>query len=175
MLKIGNGIEMTPERYEQAGPLCKFGPGGDFIVAWEPEPSGPSQLPNRPLRLLASTLEAAAVALGLKRADLCAPSGSAFCSNELTVFDREKARNATKNVRTNNTAYPAPVAAIKNDRVFSAEPMLFPDLGRNGVRAKHKPKHRIRAYHRTAKKGSALGFAEQGSLFENQFKSARTA
>jgi hypothetical protein len=175
MLKIGNGIEMMPERYEQTGPLCKFGPGGDFIVAWEPEPSGRLQLPNRPLRLLSATLEAAAVALGLKHTDLCAPSGSAFCSNELTVFDREKARNAAKNVRTNNTAYPAPVAVAKNDRVFSAEPMLFPDLGRNGVRVKPKPKHRIRAYHRTAKKGSALGFAEQGSLFENQFKSARTA
>jgi hypothetical protein len=38
--------KMMPQTDGQAEPLCKFGPGGDFITAWQPEltkPSGPQE------------------------------------------------------------------------------------------------------------------------------------
>jgi len=58
---------------------------------------------------------------------------------------------------------------------LSSEPMLFPDDCRISIRTGHKPKHGVRAYRRTAKKGPARGLSRQGSLFKSDFKSARTA
>jgi len=44
---------MISDREKQAEPLCKFGPGGDFVAAWEPESS---HRPNVLARLLGSAV-----------------------------------------------------------------------------------------------------------------------
>ncbi len=180
---------MTPERNIQIEPLCKFGPGGDYVAAWPPEPSDVFEISSRLVRLLSSAAEVVAVIFGFKRA---AKGSGTFCRNgpkgalhkryltpllpdERIVFDRERVINEAEISRIGDTAHAKTIAVAKNGRAFSAEPMLFPDPGGNGVRIKHKSKHRIRAYSRVAKKGSALRFAEQGSLFEGQFRSAKTA
>jgi len=166
---------MVAQKTRQVAPLCKFGPGGDFEVAWWPEPSEIVAMSNRPLRLLSAVLEVLVVLLGVKRTGARVSWTNHACDSEVVDFDREKAKNAAEDSKLGRTAYAPATAVADNGGALSAEPMLFPDLGGNGVRVKHKPKHRIRTYRRVAKKGSALRFAEQGSLFESQFQSAKTA
>jgi hypothetical protein len=157
---------MKPERENQAEPLCKFGPGGDFVAAWEPKPSVYAEALAR---LLGSAVEALAAAFGLKRVT------TLVCSNEPTVNNTEKSNDAIENSTAHDSADAASTPASANDSMFSREPLLFPDLGRNGIQIKHKPKHRIRASRRTAKKGAAFRIPKQGSLFEGQFTRARIA
>ncbi len=165
----------TPERNSQAGPICKFGPGGDFIAIWQPEPSESSEVSNCLVKLLTSVVEALAVVIGLKRIRSYVPLRNAFCSDELTVCHKEKVINVVENSKAYNTVDSAPTAAIENGSSFPGEPVLFPNLSRNGIRIKHKPKHNIRTYRRTTKKWSAFRLSKQGSLFESQFQSAQTA
>jgi hypothetical protein len=168
-------MKTMPERNGQVEPLCKFGPGGNFAVAWRPEPPEVLDMSNRLVRLLGAALEVLAVIFGCKQTAAHVLWRDTAHGSEVIDFDREKARNAAENSRLSDTAHAPAIAVADTGGAFSGEQMLFPDLGGDGVRAKHKPKHRIRAYRRVAKKGAALGFGEQGTLFESQFKSAKTA
>jgi hypothetical protein len=157
---------MKPDKKRQAEPICKFGPGGDFVSAWQPKPS---ERAEAVAKLLSSSVKAFAAAFGLKRATtLVRP-------DEQTDRHMEKPNDAIENGTTNDSTYTASAPATANDSSFSAEPLLFPDLVRDGIRIKHKPKHRIRASRRTAKKGAAFRIPKQGSLFEGQFTRARIA
>lgn len=169
-------MKMRPERNRQIEPLCKFGPGGDFVAAWPPERSKTSEMSNLFVRLLESAFEVVAV-LVEKGSGAFSAKHAPIRSNKrlLTPFLKERVIDEAEISRIGDTAHAKAIAVATNGRAFSAEPMLFPDPGGNGVRIKHKPKHRIRAYRRVAKKGSAVRFAEQGSLFESQFRSAKTA
>ena len=170
---------MIPDREKQAEPLCKFGPGGDFVAAWEPKTS---EHPETLARLLGSAVDALAAAFGLKRAgadmhlnsNIC-PSTGVPGTNEPTVRHTEKLNDAIENSTARDSTYPAPAPASANGGAFSGEPLLFPDLSRNGIRIKHKPKHRIRTSRRAAKKGAAFRIPKQGSLFEGEFTRARIA
>jgi len=168
-------MKMMPDKNRQVEPLCKFGPGGDFVTAWQPQRAGVFETSSRLVRLLSSAVEVVAVILGFKRAGPYVSLRGDSCRDELIVLDREKVINAAQISRTGDTAYPPATTVADNGGTLSAEPMLFPDLGGDGVGVKHKPKHGIRTYRRVAKKRSALRFAEQGSLFEGQFQSAKTA
>jgi hypothetical protein len=191
---------MIPVREKQVEPLCKFGPGGDFVDAWEPK------LSERPIvlaKLLDTAVDAITAAFGFKSnsADASSPlhrkvscggmklttphlhpekSGrvplsSGFYPNEPTLHNTEKLNDAIENSTTQDSTDAAPAPAPANGSPFPGEPLLFPDLGRNGLRIKHKPKHRVRASRRAAKKGPAFRIPKQGSLFEGQLARARIA
>jgi hypothetical protein len=164
---------MKPDKERQAEPLCKFGPGGDFVAVWQPKPSECAEVVAR---LLSSAVEALAAAFGLKRSTppICPPK-EVPGTNEQTDFQMEKPKDAIEISTARDSTDPASAPAPANDSQFSAEPLLFPDLVRNGIRIKHKPKHRIRTSHRASKKGAAFRIPKQGSLFESQFPRARIA
>ena len=124
---------------KQIEPVCRFGPGGDFISVWPSEP---------------------------QRFSLASKN---------IPFRKEILEYTAGTTRANGPAYPAPATVIKGDSLFPDEPMLFTDDWRVGLRAGHKPKHHIRAYRRAVKKRPALVLAGQGSLFDANFKSAKTA
>jgi hypothetical protein len=157
---------MKPNRERQVEPLCKFGPGGDFVSAWEPKPSERAEVVPR---LLISAVEALAAAFGIKRAT------PIIRPNEQTERHTEKVNDAIENGTTSDSTDAASAPAPANDNTLSREPLLFPDLVRNGIRIKHKPKHHIRASRRATKKGAAFRVPKQGSLFEGQFPRARIA
>lgn len=157
---------MKPDKERQTEPLCKFGPGGDFVVVWEPKPSEYAEIVASSL---SSAVKALAAGFGLKR------SPPPICPNEKTDFHMEKPKDAIEISTARDSTDAASAPAPANDRKFSAEPLLFPDLVRNGIPIKHKPKHRIRTSHRAAKKGAAFRIPKQGSLFEGQFTRARIA
>jgi hypothetical protein len=163
---------MKPDRERQAEPLCKFGPGGDFVAAWEPEPS---ERLEALARLLSSAVEALTAAFGLKRTGANTSSSSNFYPDEPSIRHTEITNDAIKNSTARDSTYTASAPAFANDSMVSAEPLLFPDLVRNGIRIKHKPKHRIRASNRAAKKGIAFRIPKQGSLFEGQLAGAGIA
>jgi hypothetical protein len=110
---------------KQTEPVCKFGPGGDFVSFWPAE--------------------------------------------------KEREEYAAKNGGFEEPSHPAPDSTIKGDSQFSGEPMLFADDWRVGAAVRHKPKHGIRAHHRTATKRATVQFPRQGSLFNANFKSAKSA
>ena len=172
--------KMTDENDKQAEPLCRFGPGGDFITCWDSEPIGPEYSSNRIAKLMISIIEALSVSIGIRQ-KIAFMNINHFgqeesdSTNEVDVFDKEATHNAVKSTESAERNDSATASAAEDDSRLPAEPMLFPDAGGDGRRIKYQPKHRIRTYRRTAKKRPAFRFCEQGSLFEGQFRSARTA
>ena len=166
---------MTPQKNSQAKPLCKLGPGGDFVTVWQPQPSSSSGPSNHLVKFLTSTVEIVTMLLGLNRNSPCVGSKSAYYFSECVVCQKEEATNAVSSSNLCSTIDPAPATITEDTRPFSREPMLFPDHSGIGVRTKHKPKHRVRTRSRAAKKRLALRLSEQSSLFELGFKSAKTA
>jgi len=109
---------MYGRKHAQIGPVCKFGPGGDFVSIW-PE----------------------------RFAGLYQPG----------------------------PAYTGVAAGDEGDGRLPAQPMLFADDFRTAGANQHKPKRRIRAYRRAAKKKVHLEFSRQGSLFAADAHCAKTA
>lgn len=135
------GRKMNTEKRTRIGPVCKFGPGGDFVSVW------PRQL--KPLfRRSQSRLVRLLGSMGGTIAEL---------------FDSEF---STVQIES---------AGAEGGGGVSSEPMLFADDWRAGRQIRHKPKHRIRAYRRAAKKRAAVEFSGQGTLFEADGKSTKTA
>jgi len=165
-------------------PLCKFGPGGDFVAAWQPpllsadrKTRGPqdSTLLNPLARLLASAVEVAAVVFGLRRTSAFVQLGNTSRPDKPTDSHTEKVRNAIEHSRSFGATDAPAAPVIKDDRRFSRESLLFPDVRRNGRRVEDKPKHHIRAYRGAAKKGAAVRFVKQGTLFDAQPGGVRIA
>ncbi len=166
---------MTPEYNGSIEPLCTFGPGGDFVAHWSPEGTKTCEWSNPLVRCLAAGVEIVAVILGLQRSSAFIGLENSAGSNELYHCHKESNIHAVEDSEARDTTDPSPAPASADGGAISGEPMLFPDLRRNGVRIEPKPKHRLRAHHRAAKKGSALRFAQQGTLFDVDFTSARIA
>ncbi len=141
----GSGGGLRPDEFE---PVCRFGPGGDFVSIW-PE-SSEFQLPSqsRLLKVLACLNEIIGGLLGSEFNQLLAAAPK---------------------------AQPVPAARFDQSRKSQAQPMLFPDDSRVGLRAVHKPRLRTRAHRGTAKKRPRIDLDEQGLLFAADLKIARTA
>lgn len=168
--------KMESRLNKQIEPICKFGPGGDFVSVWPKEPTfSLKPAPNRLTKLLNSIAEIINATLGSEFDSATeVPTDIAPETNRI-LYHEEKLKYAAKNTKADKPAYPTAATVIKNNRRLSSEPMLFADDWGVGGRAGHKSKHHIRAYRRTAKKRPALSLPGQGSLFEANFKSARTA
>ena len=139
---------MDSDADKQFEPVCRFGPGGDFVSIW-PE-SSEFQLPSqsRLLKVLACLNEIIGGLLG-------------------SEFNQSSAA-APK-------AQLIPTARFDQSRKSQAQPMLFPDDSRVGLRAVHKPRLRTRAHRRIVKKRPRINHAEQYLLFAAELKIARTA
>ena len=157
-------------------PVCKFGPGGDFVSVWPPEPS---KSPQRRVTSLSEVLACIRQIMG-KPEDSEVDVGSSWRAGvrrlaEQHLRQKEDSEYAGRITEAANAAYAAPAAGIKGGRLFSGEQRLFADDWGTGMRAQHKPKHRFRAHRRAAKKRAADSLPGQGTLFELDFRSAKSA
>jgi hypothetical protein len=166
---------MTSDLNGQIEPLCTFGPGGDFVAHWPPEGTKYCEWSTPFVRLLAVTVEIVAVIFGLRRSIAFIDPANLPGANELRGYDEERIAHADEISQAHDTTDPSPASASADGSALSGEPMLFPNLRRDGVRIEHQPKHRLRAHHRAAKKGSALRFSKQGTLFNIDFTRAQIA
>lgn len=158
---------------EDFEPVCRFGPGGDFTFdVFSRDLLAAPKADNSLTRVLKtiSQIMAATLSSEFNRASVKIEKYSTT-QHLHTGGIPEYAHNSKSEEPTN----PETVAATTGDLLFPNEPMLFADNCRNGIRTAHKQEHRVRAHRRTTKKRTAMRFAGQGSLFETNVKSVRTA
>ena len=75
---------MTLEKNRQTEPLCKFGPGGDFVTVWQPDLSA-SRLTNRFTKLISLIAELLAIIIGFKRSSPSLLLNNSFHRNEYSL------------------------------------------------------------------------------------------
>jgi len=139
--------------YEQNQPLCKFGPGGDFVSCW---PGSAGIVPAEKPGGIAESLVEIITALLAGRLE---PAGSSEAQNRRPILKYELTH--AKNQLSTTAG---------NVRKIPSQQLLFPDNSGTSRAAGHRHKHRLRP-HRTA---SRRKFA-QHTLFETSFKTAKTA
>jgi hypothetical protein len=157
-------------------PLCRFGPGGDFTSDWFAQSAGPTPSSNNRLNnILASLSEIIAAMLGAGPDDYTVKSEKYSRQAKRIIFPKSELKHADKDIKPDKTADPAPAPVVNDGSSLPEQQMLFPDDGGDSRRASNKPKYRIRTYRRASKKKAPVSLFGQGSLFDDNLKSARTA
>ena len=160
---------------ESNQPLCRFGPGGDFVSEW---PAGAQILDNHAGGLTKVLNSISDIITGLLGSQ---PDETTLISNEIKGCDattpcrKEESEYAIEHTDIENRTYTPTITIIKGNRRFPGKQMLFADDWRAGSGNENKPKHHIRTHRRTAKKRPSGSLPGQGSLFETDFKGAKTA
>ena len=158
---------MKAQEQRMSEPLCRFGPGGDYIWLMECgdlrilKSSGNSL--NRALAAIAETVQ---VLLGVD---------GLIVEAEKINYETEETENAIRSERTFEQNNTSTGAITKNYRIFPDGVFLFADDRRVGTGTGDKPKHRVRAYRRPAKKRTSIKLSGQSTFFESDLSSARTA
>lgn len=142
------------EKTINIGPICRFGPGGDYVSVWPGEPVNPAEQPNNALTGILNVLAGMIEALRGNR-DI-----------------RGKINNETDDRRGIDTPTGADVTG---NHGAPKQRWLFADDRRAGGTIKYKPHHRIRAHRASAKKRVCFGPAGQSTLFESNLKGTKSA
>ena len=158
-------------------PVCRFGPGGDYVKNW---PGAKSQSPIQGANPLGKVLALIADVMGTTvSGELMIQSQkrlyiSAAGIPKKTQADiegptdnhllREKQSGAAN--QADHTSNAPSTAGTKDSSRIAKEPMLFADDSGSSGRAGRKPHHRIRAYRRASRKRTARRLEGQGTLFE---------
>jgi hypothetical protein len=157
-------------------PLCRFGPGGDFTSDWLTQSAGHAPSSNNRLnKILASLNEIIAAMLGAELDDHAVKNEKYQLEAKRIIFPNGELKHADKNIDPDKTPDPATVPTVNDGSSLPDQQMLFPDDGGDSRRAPNKPKYRIRTYRKASKKKALVSFFGQGSLFDDNLKSARTA
>lgn len=146
---------MNQEEDKQNEPICRFGPGGDFVWVWPRE------------RLVSPQAEAGGLGRLLGRLN--------EIMFKLLGSEEDKSEYVNENSKADSETYAASATVIRANRQLQREPMLFSDDWGAGVGTGSKPKHRVRTHRRASKKRPSLRVWGQGSLFDADLRSARTA
>jgi hypothetical protein len=150
---------MEREKIINIGPICRFGPGGEYVTNWPLEWEDPT---SRPQGLFTKLLNMFVGMIEALRGNM---------SEQGIPYYVSKGRSIEPPRRT----YAAAGTVIKHNRWICDQPGLFADDWRAGAAVKHKPKHIIRAHRAAGKKGTCFAPAEGRTLFDADFKSAKTA
>jgi hypothetical protein len=138
-------------------PVCKFGPGGDFVSNWPGKPVDYLKHSQSPLTKLLYSISKLINA------------AQAEHQQEYSVNITEGTNAAQPNTKT------IPTSSSNSD--VQGQTLLFADDSRTGTGTVHKQKHRVRTHRRTTKKRPAIGIAGQqtGTLFETNGSGVKTA
>lgn len=148
-------------KIKQDIPLCKFGPGGDYVSSWSaPEPSKPQEEHSplgKVLNLIAEILGAAV------QPEILTEIACALPTEPLNpqTASREKTKNEP--AYSHNTP---PASYTPSGKTVCTEAMLFSDDWGIGCGPAHQSGHRIRTRRRTSRKRPSGTFNRQGTLFD---------
>jgi len=166
-------------------PVCRFGPGGDYVNDWPVKKNQPPVPESNPLgKVLALIADVMGTAISgelMIQAQDKPYVGTGGKVKQIQV-DTQKPNNSklTKEKsdptdEPDHTNYTTTTAGAKDSCPVTKEPMLFTDDCRGSRGAKRKPHHRIRAYRRTGRKRPARKIQGQASLFEVDAQSQSAA
>jgi hypothetical protein len=165
---------METRKNKQIEPVCRFGPGGDYVSLWPGQATDLSGFFATRLGKIVHSANEVLHALVGCGFDLNSSQGCSTQIQEQFVQRKEKAEYGL-GYDTDGAAYAPSITTVKGDSPVPEEPMLFTDDRRIIFPAGNKPKHRIRAYRRAAKKRTPFGLPSQSSLFKSDLQSARIA
>ena len=157
------------ENFEQKkDPLCRFGPGGDFVFDWPKVPLNfivpqPGSLTKLLIRIADSLIT--------KPAYNTQPA--AKTNNDFLTKKTDSHEN--KNARTNPKPDTQTIGNTKGHFGFQSQALLFPDDSRISKPIRRKQNNNIRTHHRAAKKNNALRVVGHGTLFDVDCDIAKTA
>lgn len=167
---------MKIDRFKNDGsgePLCKFGPGGEYIRSWPQKGKAAPLASENSLRKVLSTL-----------ADIIGtsihPELLADIESQVDIETQAKHKLAMEvissaDTKPDSTVNPEAASGAKSHLAVRGQPMLFSDDRRIVRRAKRKPQHRIRAHRGPSKKKTAHQIPGQGTLFETNSASPSAA
>ena len=158
---------MEREIITRIGPVCKFGPGGDYESIWPADWQGSA---NRPKNALAGLLN---VFTGI--IDVLRGSEREYYIEGPTEIDESFDQETIKNVSKPGMAYSPASPGAKRNHGFSEQIWLFADNWRAGRPAKYQPNHGLRAHRAVAKKRTYFRTSGQSTLFDPQLKGTKTA
>ena len=143
-------------------PVCRFGPGGDFVNNWPGNAEQYLKKSQNPISKLLCSIS--------KIIDTMQEQSDSVVTidNTSDPYQEKALDNATNNEFTNTQT----VTTAPDGCDVEGQKLLFTDDSRTSPTVEHKPKHRVRTHRRTAKKRPALRIAGQGSLFEAHAQSA---
>jgi hypothetical protein len=154
-------------------PLCRFGPGGDFVWSWVPEQQPLEHSRSGSIvELFRCIIETISALLSL---ELVNEETGRNRRESLILHSKETISDECRDSRSSMLTDTEKNPAAQINTKFPGEPMLFPDFRGTGIKTWHKSKHSIRTHRRTAKKKTAVSLSGQGTLFDPNGQSARTA
>ncbi len=170
--------------YDEDIPVCRFGPGGEFITDWPAGNRNSADPIGKILKTITKIIDAAITSKLLQDSVIekinLAVNGTELTADTENKFDINKSDFGELSVRSPKDsradepdAQTAPGA--QTGRKLSEEPMLFNNDTGAGTIFGHKPKHGIRAYRRAKRKRTPFGQSRQGSLFEPYTESSKVA
>jgi len=149
------------EKTKQDIPLCKFGPGGDYVNSWSAPESPMPQERHSPLgkvlNLIAEILGAAV------QPEILTEIACALPTEPLNLQTASREKTENEPAYSHHTP-PASYAAA--GKTSCTEAMLFGDDWGTGCGPAHQPDHRVRARRRTSRKRPSGTFNRQGTLFD---------
>ena len=160
---------------ERIGPVCRFGPGGDYESVW---PGDWMEQATQPKNAIGRLLDVVAGMTDVLRGgNRCVEVIGPDRITERIVFEQENKsyESDERGAGIRRGAYAAAGPVAKRNRGVSEQQGLFADDRRAGGVAGRKPNYRIRAHRAVAKKRACFEPAGQGTLFELDFKGAKTA
>ena len=169
---------MNNDRFKRIEPVCRFGPGGEYMFFW---PAGSAEFssgqswPNSLSKVLGSIARIISATLSPQQLSADVTIENICQSAERISEHKEQTHNAKPNGKPDKSSYAPPNAVIRSNRKFQGQPMLFADDRGACRRTNNKPKHHIRAYRGTAKKRAGFDIARQSTFFEADFKSQKIA
>ena len=162
---------MDRGRFDAFGdePICRFGPGGDYVRAWPGKAAGkadPAPAAENPLRKvlqsLADIIGATVNIASIPGIRIEGPQEVGACE----IVSEEREENQVAANKESGTGDAETTGNTQAHPAVRAEPLLFADDSRVGAGGRRKSNHRIRAHRKTAKKRAAQKIDGQGTLFE---------
>ncbi len=156
---------MKQNRFKDEKPLCRFGPGGQYLYTWPPS-NYQYKLPvqDRLTRVLITIsdmindfVKYPPDTVNQSKTDENTSRSLKYAKSDLSETDTTSASNT------------------KSDQYVSDQQMLFADDCRTVNADINKPKHNVRTHRKSANKRTALHITGQGTFFDDNFKSAKSA